>query len=253
MSNFKKINEKEFVESKYLLAEVATQKGNYKLAFDIYEELSKRFNDSYSNYQLGVFYAMGRGTDVDFLQSAIYFKLANTQGEEYADKLLTKSTLDYLNKLLNSYSEGELWNGMIIFAEKVYPEKNKIDCAIKELTTLFTHYTNKGESKKSFLIVREIAYYSNDLSAQYTLGYMYNKGLGVIKNDLIALYWFGKAAMNGHGNAKKDMLGLVEAYEKSVSEQEFKEYIALICSWCKNGTDFIPKDIDSYNFWLEFS
>jgi len=54
--------------------------------------------------------------------------------------------------------------------------------------------------------------------AQFNLGEMYAKGLGVPKDNEKALKWFGKAAGQGHEEAKKE-LGLLEAERGSFDDE----------------------------------
>lgn len=41
-----------------------------------------------------------------------------------------------------------------------------------------------------------------DMSAQYSLGTMYDNGYGVVKNIVLAKEWYSKAANNGHAQAQ---------------------------------------------------
>ncbi|MFU9047141.1 hypothetical protein ACNAUY_12215 [Acinetobacter tibetensis] len=40
------------------------------------------------------------------------------------------------------------------------------------------------------------------MSAQYSLGTMYDNGYGVVKNIVLAKEWYPKAANNGHAKAQ---------------------------------------------------
>jgi TPR repeat protein len=49
------------------------------------------------------------------------------------------------------------------------------------------------------------AAWNGNVSAQYNLGLMYQKGCGVSKNDIEAKKWFKIAKKNGHPKAKKSL------------------------------------------------
>ena len=55
--------------------------------------------------------------------------------------------------------------------------------------------------------------------AQYTLGWMYENGLGVPEDDAEAVAWFHLAAEQGHAGAQRD-LGFMYATGRSVPQDE---------------------------------
>ncbi|VAW80618.1 hypothetical protein MNBD_GAMMA12-825 [hydrothermal vent metagenome] len=61
-------------------------------------------------------------------------------------------------------------------------------------------YTN-GHYSKAYKIFNTLAQHGN-INAQYSLGTMYFKGLGVDKNMIQAFKWHTRAARNGHTNAQ---------------------------------------------------
>ena len=67
---------------------------------------------------------------------------------------------------------------------------NKIDMNIAK------NSYQKGQYEKSFLILKSLAKQGNAL-AQYSVGYMYLNGEGVVKNKEKAQFWIYQAAQQG--------------------------------------------------------
>ncbi len=61
-------------------------------------------------------------------------------------------------------------------------------------------YSN-GHYSKAYKLFNTLAQHGN-INAQYNLGTMYSKGLGVDKNMIQAFKWHTRAARNGHTNAQ---------------------------------------------------
>ena len=72
---------------------------------------------------------------------------------------------------------------------------------------------------------------SGDAKAQYNLGFMYDKGLGVPQDATQALHWYGKAAEQGHVNAQ---FHLGTLYEQGLGVAQDN---ALAASWYRKSAE----------------
>jgi TPR repeat protein len=69
-----------------------------------------------------------------------------------------------------------------------------------------------------------------DPDAQYLLGVMYSKGVGVEKNDVIANYWYCEASKKGHSLAQSAMGKIRIEKETFQAEQQKKLSYLFFCA-----------------------
>lgn len=81
----------ELVVSMLKLAEITVLKGDYEAAFKLYQTIVEMEQNADAQYNLGNLYAMGKGTDRDFLQAAYWFYQAELNGEAEAKRLCKRA------------------------------------------------------------------------------------------------------------------------------------------------------------------
>jgi TPR repeat protein len=81
-----------------------------------------------------------------------------------------------------------------------------------------------------------------DPDAQYLLGVMYSKGVGIEKNDVLAHYWYMEATKKGHSLAQSTMGQIRIEKEKFRAEQQAKLAFMFFCEENKEAADF-DKDV----------
>lgn len=80
------------------------------------------------------------------------------------------------------------------------------------------YYGRNGKSQKYTEAVKwyEKAASKGDISSCYSLGFIYNNGLGVLKDSLRAMIWYEKAAKQGHAGSQNN-LAVIYYYAKDYS------------------------------------
>jgi TPR repeat protein len=88
---------------------------------------------------------------------------------------------------------------------------------------------NTQENIEAFndVAVRLISESEKDPDAQYLLGVMYSKGVGVKKNDAIANYWYREASKKGHSLAQSAM-GKIRVEKETVRAEQQKNLSYLL-------------------------
>jgi TPR repeat protein len=69
-----------------------------------------------------------------------------------------------------------------------------------------------------------------DPDAQYSLGVMYSKGVGIEKNDVLAHYWYWEATKKGHSLAQSVVGKMCIEKEKFLAERQSKLAFMLFCA-----------------------
>lgn len=218
-------------------------------AFETYRQIVELAPNATAQYNLGSLYAQGKGTDQDFLQAAYWFRQAVVNGAASAEKLLSKSTVDYLDQDLSEITSYELYQKMQRYILFLYPKEDGNSIAAKTLYGLAGHHFNKKEYAEAAKLFRTAGEYYNHGESQNYLAVLYNSGAGLEKDDLAALYWFDRAADNGVEISKKDRDGILNAYLQNFSPEEFFDIMETLARACINSTVDIPRDNEKAEYW----
>lgn len=202
-----------------------------------------------AQYNLGSLYAQGRGVKRDFLEGAYWFRKAALTGDQQAERMQLKCTLDYAMESLENNSYKELFEKMQRFAERIYPKRDSMQAANEELYGLAVHFCNKKDFGKAEKFCRAAAEFGDDGRTQNILGVLYNAGAGVEQNDLHALYWFDRAADHGVEAAATDRDGIFHAYRSNLGREGLLEQLEILVAYCTAGTADIPKDTEKAKYW----
>ena len=81
-----------------------------------------------------------------------------------------------------------------------------------------------------------------DPDAQYLLGVMYSKGVGIEKNDILADYWYWEATKKGHSLAQSAMGKIRIEKENFLADRQAKLAFMFFCAENKEAADF-DKDV----------
>lgn len=229
-------------------AQMCMDSGIPERAFETYKQIVELTPNVTAQYNLGSLYAQGKGTEQDFLQAAYWFRQAVLGGDTVAEKLLTKSTMDYLEQDISRITPYELHQEMQRYTQLLYP-KEKGNQAAQTLYELAGHHFNKKEYVGAAKLFRTAAEYYNHGESQNYLAVLYNAGAGLEQDDLAALYWFDRAADNGVEASKKDRDGILNAYFTNNSPEEFLDIMETLVKACVNGTPDIPQDNEKAQYW----
>ena len=103
-----------------------------------------------------------------------------------------------------------------------------------------SHARSKNQTNK-----KQAAYYFSPaarrgcIEAQFSLGFLYEKGIGIWKNKCLAYMWYYLAATKGHNQAKircerleKNMLAPSQIVEAKLRA---KKHSKPCCEFCKKG------------------
>jgi len=236
------------IQSMLANAQMCLDSGMPERAFETYRHIVELTPNVTAQYNLGSLYAQGKGTEQDFLQAAYWFRQAVLGGDTVAEKLLTKSTMDYLEQDISRITPYELHQKMQRYTQLLYP-KEKGNQAAKTLYGLAGHHFNKKEYVAAAKMFRTAAEYYNHGESQNYLAVLYNAGAGLEHDDLAALYWFDRAADNGVKASKKDRDGILNAYFTNNSPEKFFDIMETLAKACVNGTPDIPQDNGKAQYW----
>lgn len=218
-------------------------------AFETYKQIVELAPDTTAQYNLGSLYAQGKGTNKDLLQAAYWFHQAVVNGDAPAEKLQTKSTMDYFEEDLSGTTPHGIYQKMQRYILLLYPKEDGNAIAAETLHGLAEHHFNKKEYKGAAKLFRTAAEYYNYGKSQNYLAVLYNQGAGLEKDDLAALYWFDRAADHGVEAAKKDRDGILNAYFENSSPEKFFDIMETLAKACINGTADIPRDNEKAEYW----
>lgn len=231
-------------------AQMCLDSGMPERAFETYRHIVELTPNVTAQYNLGSLYAQGKGTEQDFLKAAYWFRQAVLGGDTDAEKLLKKSTMDYLEQDISKITPYELHQKMQRHTQLLYP-KEKGNQAAETLYGLAGHHFNKKEYAGAAKLFRTAAEYYDHGASQNYLAVLYNVGAGLERDDLAALYWFDRAADNGVEASKKDRDGILNAYFTNNSPEEFSDIMETLAKACANGTPDIPQDNKKAQYWRE--
>lgn len=230
-------------------AELLLGDGKEAQAVSLYQQILALEPNVTAQYNLASLYAQGRGVKRDFLEGAYWFRKAALEGDQQAEGMLLKCTLDYAMENLEKDSYKDLFEKMQRFAERIYPKRDSVQAASEELYEIAAHFFNKEDFGRAEKFFRAAAEFGDDGRSQNILGVLYNAGAGVEKDDLHALYWFDRAAGHGVEAAATDRDGIFNAYRSNFSREDFLEQLEILAASCAAGTADIPKDAKKAVYW----
>lgn len=231
-----------------MMAQVRDESGDYTGAFRTYEEISKVTEDADTFYNLGVYYAMGRGVEQSFLTAAYYFKKACGLGDSDAEKLLQKAKLDYMNHAICEFNEQGVFDAMVKYANLIEPDKDTKMAVGISLLEYGNYMYSKSEFKKALKSYTVGAVYCNDADCRYNVAVNYYNGKTGDKNIAAALYWFNKAADGGVDDAENVVRQIIKDYQNSGND--IKLLFDEIVNACVEGSGAVPRDIGKAGYWI---
>jgi uncharacterized protein len=155
----------------------AAQSGDFKTAHKIFSKYAK-LGFAKAQYFLGAMHFNGDGVVENIKEATKWWKLAAEQGNADAQKLL-----DQLQKEKGKQKRGSTAIG-----------------TVEELKNAKDAYIRK-DYKTAYKLLLPLAE-QGEVVAQYRLGVMYRKGLGVPQDDKEAIKWYRLAAEQGHPEAQ---------------------------------------------------
>lgn len=220
---------------------------NPERAFETYQRIVEIAPDPVAQYNLASLYAQGKGTVQDFLQAARWFHQAEKNGDAKAGQLCTKCMLEYLRSA--EPSPQQIYQAAARFASAVYPEQSEQETTGEKLYQLAMFYKQKAEIAPMLAALRAAAQFGDNATAQNQLGLWYNSGIYLEKDDVAAMYWFGRAAENGNKAAEIDRDGILNAFYRNFTTDDFASMVKQLLGSCETGTSNIPRDLSSKIKW----
>ncbi|XP_055340430.1 uncharacterized protein LOC129589632 [Paramacrobiotus metropolitanus] len=151
---------------------------DHKRAFQLYKEAAD-LGSAEGQYNLGLMYANGEGTNTDYALMLRYFKLAADQ------KPFVKWKGYYTHDLGVAEAENALGNA--------YRDGRGVDI---DMSAAFAHYTKAASWDQP--------------EAQNNMGFCLRNGLGVAQNPEFARNWFQRAAKHGIAEAQMNYAEMLE-------------------------------------------
>ena len=252
-SKNKEISSKNIIDTMLMTAEAAINKEDYAMAIETYKDILKLEANATAQSNLGILYAQGKGVKQDFKEAAYWFRQAELSGDEQAEKLCLKCSMDFVHQNFDTRNAEQLYTDMVDFIKYVYPSTNDINLEVcRTLYAIAGNHFNKQEYTYAAKLFRAAGEFGNDGYSQNYLAVLYNLGLGVEQNDLAALYWFDKATDNGAADvAQQDRDGILNAYKENFPPEEFSKIMLKLIEWCQTGSKDVPKDIAKSVYWRE--
>ena len=252
-SKNKEVPSKNIIDTMLMTAEVAIKKEDYFTAVETYKDILKLETNATAQSNLGSLYAQGKGVQQDFKEAAYWFRQAELSGDEQAEKLCLKCSMDFIHQNFDIKNAEQLYTDMVDFIKYVYPSTNDINLEVcRTLYAIAGNHFNKQEYTYAAKLFRAAGEFGNDGYSQNYLAVLYNLGMGLEQNDLAALYWFDKAIDNGAVDvAQQDRDGILNAYKENFSPEEFSKIILKLVEWCQTGSEDVPKDIAKSIYWRE--
>lgn len=223
--------------------------GQAEAAAQRYREAWERHGNGTAAYNLGTLYALGRGVPQDFIQAARCYADAREKGEPQADKLWKKCLLDFAHQNLDRKTPRQVYEDLAAFFRQTAPAGWTKDRLCDTIYDLAAYDISKRDFGSAARLARAGAEFGGDGRCQNLLGVLYNRGAGVKRNDLVALYWFDLAADRGVEAAGIDRDGILNAYRRTLSREEFSAYMGYLADWCGSGTEDVAKNQEKQKHW----
>lgn len=230
-------------------ADTCMMSGDYEQAYKFYKSAAETLHHADAFYNLGSMSAQGKGTAKDFVQAAYWFSEAAKLGDGESARLINKCFMDYLHDDFDASDPLKLFQKSEELLGRVNPGEDVKKLCGDKLYSLGKYHFDKEEYVKALKLFRSAAQYCGDGPSQNMLGVMYNLGIGTEHNDMNALYWFDLAADNGIDAARTDREGILNAYRKNLSEQDFKVTLNSLKRACFEGTADIPANSEKADYW----
>jgi len=175
------------VNERFAKALEALKAKDYTTALQLFTELAEQ-GDAAAQYNVGLMYCYGNGTDQNFEKAQEWFWKAAAQGDEKAKEMVQRL-------------EQQTVNEKFAKAAEAYNAKD-----YETALPLFTELAEQGVT-----------------DAQYNVGLMYYCGKGTAKDLDQALLWLQKAAAQDHEKAKK----LVERVQGELDDLKFADVVKI--------------------------
>jgi len=237
----------------------AAQRGDFATALREWRPLAEQ-GDAYAQYNLGQMYATGRGVSQDHKTAAKWFRLAAKGGHADAQRILGMTyeiggegvPQDYKTALKwyrlaakqgNAYAQDDLKNLQKIIA------KAKASLSSPKVSADYQRGLDAYSSGDYATALREFEPLAEqgDADAQYNLGFMYDKGKGVLQDYKTAVKWYRLSAEQGDALAQKKLSILMQrkkaAAKKTTAEKAAREKQRI--ARAKQSSSSILKGYDS--------
>ena len=94
----KNASSKNIIDTMLMTAEVAINKKDYAMAAKTYKDILKLESNATAQCNLGSLYAQGKGVKQDFKEAAYWFRQAELSGDEQAERLCLKCSMDFIHQ-----------------------------------------------------------------------------------------------------------------------------------------------------------
>ncbi len=191
--------------SQYILAVLYMKQSNYDMAIKfLHKSAEQEFPTSDSML------ALAYNSNKNYKDAAFWYQKAAEQGDANAQNSLGK---------MHEKGQGFQKNPKeaLKWYEKAAEQGNK-----EATSNIASLYYDQKDYKKAALWYQKAAE-QGGAYAQYSLGWMYDKGKGVQQDSKEALNWYEKAAAQGNKSAKEELSKIAEEKERIRLAKESKE------------------------------
>ncbi len=188
--------------------------GSVNVAVKWYREAAER-NLAKAQRRLGLAYMRGRGVKADWVKALMWLSLAEAHGD-IAAKAARFSLAQLMSNEQVAEAEGSAEAWLAAFHDRqerlmaLLPDGTRVadsnpEVALKKAESALAH-ADYDEAFNWYLAAAE----QGDSTAQYRLGTLYSKGLGVPQNYAQAARWFRRASQPSHSYPREELLALCE-------------------------------------------
>ena len=156
---------------------------------------------SEAEYDMGVMLSKGEGIQKDLKKALKWYK-----------KSAAKNNKNAMYNLAVSYQRGYGCDIDIEKSKEWYKKASAIGSA-KSAFNLASYYYKHKNYQLSYIYYKKAAKYGHP-NAMFTLGYLYQYGLGTDINKMLAIKWYTEAAITGQNDARKNLSILLRERKK---------------------------------------
>ena len=230
-------------------ADIAITQENFEYAVQNIINILKLLPIAKAKSTLANLYSQGKGIEQNFKEASYWFHQAELSGDEHAEKLCWKNTIDFINKDFELKNPEQLYWDMFSFVKFVYPEEDAKLRTNRNLYTIAEYYFKEKKYELAVKLFRAAAEFGDDGLSQNYISIMYRDALGIERNDLASLYWIDKASDNGIDIANEERIKQLEAYVINCTDEDFYKIMILLSNWCLFGCSYVPRDAKKANQW----
>jgi TPR repeat protein len=225
---------------------------NYGKAFEYYRIAAEKGRDPEAQYNLGILYANGQGTEKNLLLAAYWLRQAGEANFHDAQATESQVTFMYLDENIRTRTAREVFQAAIDYYRTLFGMENAVVEANALIDAISKYYVKEDENKDyvcALKCFRAMAEFGDSDSAMYNVGLCHLHGWGTPEEHPAALYWFDRAADCGNEQAGERRDGLIDVYRRGSGNAGAKNLLELLALWCRTGMPEVMHDERKSKYW----